>query len=60
MEKLIKQEIAKPDFQRLCFDLDYHNKQLQDYIDICEKYGVSTTITINEDDNNVVLRNRIK
>ena len=57
---LIKQEIAKPDFQRLCFDLDYHNKQLQDYIDICEKYGVSTTISINDDDNNVVLRNRIK
>ena len=55
--ELIKQEMAKPDFQRLCFDLDYHNKQLQDYIEICDKYGVSATITF--EDNNVVINRRV-
>ncbi len=57
--ELIERELQKPDFQRLCFDLDYHKKQLQNYIDLCEKYGVSTTISFEEDDNNIVITRRV-
>lgn len=57
IDNMIEEEMATPDFQRLCYELDFYSTQLQDYINICDKHGAVREVTTPSD--NIVLRNRI-
>lgn len=55
LDNMIEEEMKSADFQRLSYELDFYNKQLQDYIKLCDKYGVISKIEPND---NVVITKR--
>ena len=55
VKKMVDEEMKSPDFQRLSYELDYFRKQLEDYIALCDKYGVVSKVIT---DDNVVIKKR--